>query len=162
MKTCFWCDLQKKVLIVFFCKGWTPLFEFKERCLPFLPVFLGILSRFSEVLPILSGILPTFSTNQNFWGCTCAPWYIHFTQVRRTAQSSLSQFSKLIWELNSLLTITKMLVHLHKENNGTVNGTLNSTSTLYASAVRRKWVETWARRTKTTSGNQHECFWRYE
>ena len=55
LKTYFWCDLQKKVLIVFFCKRWAP----------FLPVFSRILARCPEDLP-------KFSTNQNFGG-TLAP-----------------------------------------------------------------------------------------
>jgi len=78
MKTCFWCDLQKKVLIVFFCKHWTPFFEVKQRWAPFLPWFSGILPRFSEVLPKFSGISPKFSTNQNFWGCTSTPAFLHY------------------------------------------------------------------------------------
>jgi len=29
--------------------------------------------RWASILPGFSGILPGFSTNQNFWGCACAP-----------------------------------------------------------------------------------------
>jgi len=50
---------SKKGLHVFFCKPWAPFFEIKQRWVPFLPGF--------------SGILPRFSANQNFWGCSCTP-----------------------------------------------------------------------------------------
>ena len=43
-----------KSLHVYFCKHWAPFFEIKERWAPFVPWF--------------SGILPGFSTNQNFGG----------------------------------------------------------------------------------------------
>jgi len=46
-------------LHMFFCKPWAPFFEVKQRWMSFLPGF--------------SGILPKFSTNQNFWGCACTP-----------------------------------------------------------------------------------------
>jgi len=56
---------------VFFCKRWAPFFQLqtlgatiKQRWAPFLP---GLL----EILPRFLGILPGFSTNQNFWGCAC-------------------------------------------------------------------------------------------
>jgi len=49
----------KKDLHVFFCKPWAPFFEVKQRWVPFLPGF--------------SGILPRFSANQNFWRCPCTP-----------------------------------------------------------------------------------------
>jgi len=38
---------SKKGLHVFFCKPWAPFFEVKQRLVPFLPGFLGILPRFS-------------------------------------------------------------------------------------------------------------------
>jgi len=50
---------SKKGLHVFFCKPRAPFFEVKQRLVPFLPGF--------------SGILPRFSANQNFWGCACTP-----------------------------------------------------------------------------------------
>jgi len=43
---------------VFFYKSWAPFFQIKQRWAPFLAKF--------------SGILPGFSTNQNF-GCVLAP-----------------------------------------------------------------------------------------
>jgi len=39
MKTFFWCDLQNKVLHVFFCKCWGPIFEIKQRWAPIFPDF---------------------------------------------------------------------------------------------------------------------------
>jgi len=54
-KDLHWCDLQKKTLHVFSCKGWAPY------------------SRDFEGFPRFSGFLPWFSTNQNFWGCAFTP-----------------------------------------------------------------------------------------
>jgi len=71
MKTCFWCYLQIKVLIVFFFKRWAPFFEVKQRCVPFLP-------EFSRIFPGLSGILPKFSeVCPNFQG-----FCQHFRQIK--------------------------------------------------------------------------------
>jgi len=36
------------------------IFEVKQRWAPLIPVF--------------SGLLPRFSANQNIWGCACNPW----------------------------------------------------------------------------------------
>jgi len=58
MKTSLWCNLEKKVF-TFLCKPWAPFFEVKQRCTPFLPG--------------LSGLLPRFAANQNFWECACNP-----------------------------------------------------------------------------------------
>ena len=44
---------------VFFCKPWALFFEVKQRWAPFLRG--------------LSGMLPRFSANQNFWVCACIP-----------------------------------------------------------------------------------------
>jgi len=58
MKTLFGVT-SKEGLRVIFCKPWAPFFEVKQGWAPF--------SRG------LSGMLPRFSANQNFWGCACTP-----------------------------------------------------------------------------------------
>ena len=55
--TTFFGVTSKKGLHMFFCKPWAPFFEFKQRWALFLRG--------------LSGLLPRFSTNQNFWVCAC-------------------------------------------------------------------------------------------
>ena len=58
----FWCDFQKKKrLHLFFCKCWAPFSEGKQRCVPFLPGFSGILTRFP-------GFVPGYSANQKVGG----------------------------------------------------------------------------------------------
>ena len=52
-KTFFWCDLQKKVLNLFFCKCWAQLFEVKICWAPIFPGF--------------PRIFPGFLINQTFW-----------------------------------------------------------------------------------------------
>jgi len=53
---------SKKWSLLVFLQTLSGVFEAKQRWAPFLPRF--------------SGILPKFSTNQNFWGCAftlCTP-----------------------------------------------------------------------------------------
>jgi len=50
---------SKKGLHCIFLQTLGAIFEIKQRWAPFLPG--------------LSGILPEFSTKQNFWGCVCTP-----------------------------------------------------------------------------------------
>jgi len=67
-----WCDLQKSHNM-FFCNRWAPFFKSQTTlCAIFALIFRDFLEC-SDVLPKISGILPKFLTNQNFWGCACTP-----------------------------------------------------------------------------------------
>ena len=77
----------------------TPFFEVKQRWVPFLPGFsgilpwyLGILPGFSGILSRFSGILPGLSTNQNFWGCACT----HCTPASYTTILAYGCFFKVV------------------------------------------------------------------
>jgi len=64
MKTFFGVP-SEKVLHVFFCKPWAPLFEVKQRLAPFLPGCSGLLTRFfkSKLLGMrLQPMHPSFNT----------------------------------------------------------------------------------------------------
>jgi len=73
-------DVTSKIgLHVFFCKPWAPFFEVKQRRAPILRGF--------------SGMLPRFSADQNFWGCTCTP--CSNTTVFISVSQVTSQFIKI-------------------------------------------------------------------
>jgi len=79
MKTFFGMTSEKTSSSVFL-QTLGAFFQIKQRWVPFLPGFSGILTRFlgilpgfSEILTRFSGIFPGFSTNQSFWGCSCIP-----------------------------------------------------------------------------------------
>jgi len=64
---------QKMVFTCFPANVGRQFFEVKQRWAPFLPKFLVFFLDILGVLFGFSGILPKFSENQNFWGCTCTP-----------------------------------------------------------------------------------------
>jgi len=96
-KSLFWVWPQKKekrsscVVSVCFCKRWVPCFQIKQRWVPFVlgfsgivprfsgifPGFSRILLRFSRILPGFSGIFPIFLTSPKFWGFACTPLHPH-------------------------------------------------------------------------------------
>jgi len=78
--------IPKKGLHMFFCKGWAPFIEIKQRWAPFVPGFAVILPRFSGIFPGFLGIFPGFSTNQNFCVALAPPaphllHHCHWTTV---------------------------------------------------------------------------------
>jgi len=60
-------------------RSWTPSFGMtsKKRASCDSPhvgrQFFKVKQRWAPYLPVFSGNLPRFSTNQNFWGCDCTP-----------------------------------------------------------------------------------------
>jgi len=70
-------NLHKKVFIWFSANVGRHFCEVKQRWALFLPRFSGIFPGYLRIVFWFSGIFPGYSTNQSFWGCTCAPCLLH-------------------------------------------------------------------------------------
>jgi len=82
-------DLHKKGLHVI---SEAIFLQIKARWVPFLPDFNGF-----------SGILPGFSPNQNFWGCSCTPYTpASYTTGFGSGGSHKKTLKKLVVERKSL------------------------------------------------------------